>query len=72
MREMLLAEKETPLASIMIRDPFALRPNMSLTDAMKSTVIQAFSGLSGDATRNGRLVGIGARHGALRGAGVRV
>ena len=42
MREMLLSEKETPLASIMIREPFALRPTMSLTDAMKATVIRHY------------------------------
>jgi magnesium transporter len=42
MREMLLGKKETPLEEIMVRDPFALRPDMTLTDAMKATVIRHF------------------------------
>ena len=42
MREMLLGKKETALEEIMVRDPFALRPDMTLSDAMKATVIRHF------------------------------
>jgi magnesium transporter len=43
MREMLLSENpETRLADIMIREPFYLAPQMTLTDAMKATVVRHF------------------------------
>jgi magnesium transporter len=43
MREMLLNENpETRLAEIMIRDPFHLTPTMTLSDAMKATVVRHF------------------------------
>jgi magnesium transporter len=43
MRDMLLSEDTSQrLEEIMIRNPFYLRPEMSLTDAMKETVIRHF------------------------------
>jgi magnesium transporter len=43
MRDMLLSEDTSQrLDEIMIRNPFYLRPEMSLTDAMKETVIRHF------------------------------
>ena len=38
MRDLLLAESGTPIESLMLRDPFALRPDMPLMDAIKLTV----------------------------------
>ncbi|MGH7443574.1 MAG: magnesium transporter [Longimicrobiales bacterium] len=38
MRELLLAPAEHTLADIMIRDPFVLRPDMDLLDAMRAAV----------------------------------
>ena len=43
MREMLLSEKaEQRLDEIMIREPFAFTPDMSLTEAMKASVVRHF------------------------------
>ena len=43
MRDMLLTEdKSTPLSEIMIRDPFHLAPEMTLSNAMKETAIRHF------------------------------
>jgi magnesium transporter len=42
MREMLLGRPEQTLEEIMIKNPFALRPEMDLTDAMKATVTRHF------------------------------
>ena len=58
MRDMLLSEDTSQrLEEIMIRNPFYLRPEMSLTDAMKETVIRHFPVYPvGDA--EGRLVGL--------------
>jgi magnesium transporter len=57
MREMLLSEKTTPLADIMIREPFSLRPDMSLTDAMKATVIRHYP-VYPVIDENARLIGL--------------
>jgi len=58
MRDMLLSEDTSQrLEEIMIRNPFYLRPEMSLTDAMRETVIRHFPVYPvGDA--EGRLVGL--------------
>ncbi len=58
MREMLLSENpQQPLDEIMIRSPFALTPEMELTDAMKATVTRHFPVYPvSDAA--GRLVGL--------------
>ena len=42
MREMLLAQPETPLEEIMIKDPFALQRDMSLGDALKTALHKHF------------------------------
>jgi magnesium transporter len=58
MRDMLLAEDtEQRLEEIMIRNPFYLRPEMSLTDAMKETVIRHFP-VYPVCDSEGRLVGL--------------
>jgi magnesium transporter len=57
MREMLLGKKETALEEIMIRNPFALRPEMTLTDAMKATVIRHFP-VYPVIDEQGRLIGL--------------
>ncbi len=38
MRDLMLAEPETKLAEVMVRDPFKLDPEMELTEAMKMVV----------------------------------
>jgi magnesium transporter len=42
MREMLLARPEQRLDEIMIRDPFYLRPEMQLVEAMKATMVRHY------------------------------
>jgi len=42
MRELLLGEREQKLADIMIKNPFALRPDVELTDAMKEVLNRHF------------------------------
>ena len=42
MRDLLLSERERTLAEVMLRDPFALRPEMPLMDAMRLTVNKHF------------------------------
>jgi len=42
MRDLLLSEKDKPLADVMLRDPFVLRANTPLMDAMKQTVNKHF------------------------------
>lgn len=41
-RELLFASPETPLAEIMLHDPFALRPEMTLVEAMREVVVRHF------------------------------
>jgi magnesium transporter len=41
-RELLFAEANEPIAKIMVRDPFSLRPELSLTDAMKEALKRHF------------------------------
>jgi magnesium transporter len=56
MREMLLGEPEQKLGDIMIRNPFYLQPDMSVSDAMKLSVTKHFPVYPvGDA--QGRLLG---------------
>jgi magnesium transporter len=57
MREMLLGQPDQRLEEIMFRDPFALKPEMNLTEAMKATVTRHFPVYPVcDAT--GRLIGL--------------
>ena len=42
MRDLLFAEKQTPLRDIMVKNPFFLKPEMELTDAMKAVVVHHF------------------------------
>jgi magnesium transporter len=42
MREMLLGAKELRLEQIMVKDPFFLHPDMTLTEAMKATVTRHY------------------------------
>lgn len=42
MREMLLGRDEQPLSEIMIANPFALRPEQELVEAMKATLMRHF------------------------------
>ena len=51
MRDMLLAEPETRLDALMIRDVFAFDEDLELEEALKTGGRQAFPGLSGLATR---------------------
>ena len=37
-RELLFAEKEQPISEIMVKKPFALRPELSVTDAMREAL----------------------------------
>lgn len=57
MREMLLGDPDQSLAEIMIRNPFALRPEMDFTDAMKATVTRHFP-VYPVIDETGRLVGV--------------
>jgi magnesium transporter len=40
MRDMLLAQREQRLEEIMLRDPFHLMPDMSLTQAMRAVLVR--------------------------------
>jgi magnesium transporter len=42
MRDLLFAEKQTELREIMVQDPFFLKPEMELTNAMKAVVVRHF------------------------------
>ena len=56
-RELLFADKAAPIGSLMVRDPFSLRPDQSLTDAMREALKRHFPAYPVcDAT--GRLLGI--------------
>jgi magnesium transporter len=56
-RELLFAEKSASISGLMVRDPFSLRPDQSLTDAMREALKRHFPAYPVcDAT--GRLLGI--------------
>jgi magnesium transporter len=42
MRDMLLAQREQRLEEIMLKDPFYLTPDMSLTDAMRAVLVRHY------------------------------
>ena len=42
MRDLLFADKQTQLSEIMVRNPFYLKPEMELADAMKAVVVRHF------------------------------
>ena len=42
MRELLFADKQSPLRDIMVPNPFFLKPEMELADAMKAVVVRHF------------------------------
>lgn len=56
MRDLLLARKEQTLGEIMLKNPFSLRSNMELREAMKGMVNKHFPCYP--VTDNGRLVGL--------------
>lgn len=57
MRDLLLSEKDQPLSAVMLRDPFVLRADMALMDAMKLTLNKHFPSYP-VCDANGVLVGI--------------
>ena len=57
MREMLLGQPEQRLDEIMVARPFSLTPEMSLTDAMKETVIRHYP-VYPVCDDNGKLLGV--------------
>jgi len=57
MRDLLLAGPSTPLGDLMIRSPFALKPDMPLMDAMKSVLNKHFP-VYPVCDSEGRLVGL--------------
>jgi magnesium transporter len=57
MREMLLGRPDQRLEEIMFRDPFALKPEMNLTEAMKATVTRHFP-VYPVCDSTGRLIGL--------------
>jgi magnesium transporter len=56
-RELLFASREQLIADIMVKDPFALRPDMSLTDGMREALKRHFP-VYPVCDPSGRLVGI--------------
>jgi magnesium transporter len=56
-RELLFAEKDRPIAELMVRDPFSLRPELSLTDAMREALKRHYPAYP-VCDASGRLVGI--------------
>ena len=58
MRDLLLADERARLETVMLRDPFALRPSMPLVDAMREVRDAPLSRSTRCATPTGRLVGI--------------
>src|ERR1700712_4191749 len=57
MRDMLLAEHETPLGEIMLKDPFSFPQDCKLEDALKTAAAKHFPVYPG-ADAEGRLVGL--------------
>lgn len=56
-RELLYARPEQPLAQVMVREPFFLRPETSLVDAMREVVLRHYP-VYPVCDANGRLIGI--------------
>jgi magnesium transporter len=56
-RELLFADKEKPVLELMVRDPFSLRPELSLTDAMREALKRHFPAYP-VCDASGRLLGI--------------
>jgi magnesium transporter len=56
-RELLFAEKDQPISTLMVRDPFSLRPELSLTDAMREALKRHFPAYP-VCDASGRLLGI--------------
>lgn len=56
-RELLFADKAAPISALMVRDPFSLRPDLSLTDAMREALKRHFPAYP-VCDASGRLLGI--------------
>jgi magnesium transporter len=56
-RELLFADKAAPISGLMVRDPFSLRPDQSLTDAMREALKRHFPAYP-VCDGSGRLLGI--------------
>jgi magnesium transporter len=56
-RDLLFADKERPISELMVRDPFSLRPELSLTDAMREALKRHFPAYP-VCDASGRLLGI--------------
>jgi magnesium transporter len=56
-RELLFAEKSASISGLMVRDPFSLRPDQSLTDAMREALKRHFPAYP-VCDASGRLLGI--------------
>jgi magnesium transporter len=56
-RELLFAHPEQPLSDIMVRDPFALRPEMPVIDALRQVLVRHYP-VYPVCDEHGRLVGI--------------
>jgi magnesium transporter len=57
MRDMLLAQRTQRLEEIMLRDPFYLTPDMSLTDAMRAVLVRHFP-VYPVCEKSGQLIGL--------------
>src|SRR5215475_12797737 len=57
MRDMLLAQREQRLEEIMLRDPFYLTPDMSLTEAMRAVLVRHYP-VYPVCEKTGRLIGL--------------
>ena len=57
MRDMLLAQKTQRLEEIMLRDPFYLTPDMSLTEAMRAVLVRHFP-VYPVCEKSGQLIGL--------------
>src|SRR5262249_27548438 len=56
-RDLLFAERHRPISELMVREPFSLRPNLSLTDAMREALKRHFPAYP-VCDGGGRLLGI--------------
>jgi magnesium transporter len=57
MRDLLLAQREQRLDEIMLRDPFYLTPDMSLTDAMRAVLVRHYP-VYPVCEKSGQLIGL--------------
>lgn len=57
MRELLLADRATPVSEVMLRDPFSLPPEMSVAEAMQKAVARHFP-VYPICDTDGRLIGL--------------